>query len=269
MGKRGMPPKIVLAASTIEECFHFVILARKLAESFRTPVILLSDANLATGVQPFPRPVIDPHWLSNPLDQSNWKEGLKPFDWDTETGLSKRPIPGQKGGMYTVTGLAHGPHGKVAYEPQINQNSAESRSRKIASFQRTLKPPKVNGDHEGDLLLIGWGSTLGAIEEAVNRARDHGYKVSSLHLRFLFPIVPGLVDIFKRFSKIITVEINYSDNLGDPMITQENRRYAQLAWYLRAKTQCDIDCFSNVYGQPMNPGKVFNMIKKEISGMDR
>lgn len=264
-GEAGDAPKIVLAAATIEECFHFVVLARKLAESFRTPVILLSDANLATGVQPFPRPVIDTKWLSSPIDQSTWAEGVKPFDWDPQTGLSKRPIPGQKGGMYTVTGLAHGPHGRVAYEPDINQNSAQSRSRKIAAFQQTLKLPNVNGDPEGDLLIVGWGSTLGAIDEAVENARALGFKVSSLHLRFLFPIVPGLANVFKRFKKVITVEINYSDTPGDPMITTENRRYAQLAWYLRAKTRLDIDCFSNVHGQPMNPGKVLKMIKKELT----
>ncbi|MBO0340598.1 MAG: 2-oxoacid:acceptor oxidoreductase subunit alpha [Bacteroidota bacterium] len=263
-GEAGDAPKIVLAAATIEECFHFVVLARKLAESFRTPVILLSDANLATGVQPFPRPKIDPLWLTNPIDQSPWKDGAGPFEWDENTGTSKRPIPGQKGGMYTVTGLAHGKTGKVAYDPEINQASVESRSRKIASFQKSLKPPKINGDPEGDILLVGWGSTLGAIEEAVADARAEGLKVSSLHLRFLFPIVPGLVDIFNRFKKVITVEINYSDTLGHPMITQENRRYAQLAWLLRAKTHMDIDCFSNVYGQPLNPEKVLKMIKSEL-----
>jgi len=263
-GEAGDTPKIVLAAATIEECFHFVVLARKLAESFRTPVILLSDANLATGVQPFPRPKIDPLWLTNPIDQSPWKDGAWPFGWDENTGTSKRPIPGQKGGMYTVTGLAHGKTGKVAYDPDINQASVESRSRKIASFQKSLKPPKINGDPEGDILLVGWGSTLGAIEEAVADARAEGLKVSSLHLRFLFPIVPGLVDIFNRFKKVITVEINYSDTLGHPMITQENRRYAQLAWLLRAKTHMDIDCFSNVYGQPLNPEKVLKMIKREL-----
>jgi 2-oxoglutarate ferredoxin oxidoreductase subunit alpha len=264
-GEAGDAPKIVLAAATIEECFHYVILARKLAESFRTPVILLSDANLATGVQPFPRPEINTEWFSPPVDQSTWKEGVKPFEWDKLTGISKRPIPGQKEGMYTVTGLAHGPSGKVAYEPEINQNSAESRSRKIAAFQKTLKPPSINGDPEGDLLIVGWGSTLGAIEEAVDSARNLGLKVSSLHLRFLFPIVPGLTEIFSQFKKVLTVEINYSDKLGDPMVTQENRRYAQLAWYLRAKTQCDIECFSNVHGQPMNSGKVLKMIKDELS----
>ncbi len=264
-GEAGDAPKIVLAAATIEECFHYVVLARKLAESFRTPVILLSDANLATGVQPFRRPTIDEEWFSPPIDQSPWQEGIMPFDWSPQTGISKRPIPGQKGGMYTVTGLAHGPSGRVAYEPEVNQSSAEARSRKMATFQQSLKPPKINGDSEGDLLLVGWGSTLGAIEEAVNDARKMGLKVSSIHVRFLFPIVPGLKEIFSRFKKVMTVEINYSDTLGDPMITQENRRYAQLAWYLRAKTRHDIDCYSNVYGQPINPGNVLEMIKSNLS----
>lgn len=264
-GEAGDAPKIVLAAATIEDCFHFVILARKLAETFRTPVILLSDANLATGVQPFPRPKVNEHWFAGPIDQSTWEEGVEPFDWDPQTGISKRPIPGQKGGMYTVTGLAHGKSGKVAYEPEINQHSSESRSRKIAAFQKTLKPPTIHGDQSGDLLVIGWGSTLGAIDEAVDNARKLGLKVSSIHLKFIFPIVPGLLEIFSRFKKVTTVEINYSDTPGSPMITAENRRFAQLAWYLRAKTQHDIECFSNVHGQPMSPGRILEMIKKELS----
>ncbi|MBP6184325.1 MAG: 2-oxoacid:acceptor oxidoreductase subunit alpha [Saprospiraceae bacterium] len=264
-GETGDAPKIVLAASTIEECFHFVILARKLAEAFRTPVVLLTDANLATGVQPFPRPQINPEWFSSPIDQSPWKEGVRAFDWSAETGLSKRPIPGQKGGMYTLTGLAHDENSKVAYEPEINQRSSVNRSRKLAAFQKSLKPPVINGASQGDLLLVGWGSTLGAIEEAVEQAQSMGMNVSSVHLRFLSPIEPGLKEIFKQFKKVITVEINYSDAPGDPMITQENRRYAQLAWYLRAHTLIDIDCFSNVYGQPLSPEKVFNLIKRELT----
>jgi 2-oxoglutarate ferredoxin oxidoreductase subunit alpha len=167
--------------------------------------------------------------------------------------------------MYTLTGLAHDTYGKVAYDPEINQRSSENRSRKMAAFQKTLKPPEINGDPDGDLLLVGWGSTLGAIEEGVNAGRDKGLKVSSVHLRFLFPLEPGLKEIFSRFKKVMTVEINYSDNIGDPMINAENKRYAQLAWYLRAQTLMDIDCFSNVYGQPMNPGKVLRVIEQELS----
>ena len=139
------------------------------------------------------------------------------------------------------------------------------RSRKLAAFGRTLKPPVVHGDQEGDLLLVGWGSTRGAIEEAVDEARELGGKVSSVHLRFLSPMEPGLKDIFQRFKKVKTVELNYSDDLNDPLITPENRRYAQLAWLLRASTLVDIDCFSNVQGQPMRPGRILQMISKELN----
>ncbi|MCB9052281.1 MAG: 2-oxoacid:acceptor oxidoreductase subunit alpha [Lewinellaceae bacterium] len=264
-GQPGDAPKVVLAPSTIEECFHFVILARKIAESFRMPVILLSDANLATGVQPFPRPQLREEWLSPPVDQSPWKEGVTPYGWDDKTGLSQRPIPGQAGGEYTLTGLAHSAAAKVTYLPEINQKTSALRSRKLATFGRTLKPPKVNGDNEGELLIVGWGSTRGAIEEAVGRAREQGASVSSLHLHFLSPMEPGLKEIFQRFKKVMTVEINYSDSLDDPMITPENRRYAQLAWLLRAQTLVDIDCYSNVYGQPLRPGDIVDKIQQELN----
>lgn len=266
-GEAGDAPKIVLAAATIEDCFHFVILARKLAETFRTPVILLSDANLATGVQSFPRPEVKDSWFAGPIDLSPWQEGVQPFDWDPQTGLSKRPVPGQKGGMYTVTGLAHGPSGRVAYEPEINQSSAESRSRKFATFQQALKPPVINGEPEGDLLILGWGSTLGAIEEAMEDARQLGIKVSHIHLKVLFPLVSGLEEIFKRFKKVLTVEINYSDKPGAPMVTPENRRYAQLATLLRSQTLYDVDCFSNVHGQPISPSLILDKIKEEIAAL--
>lgn len=264
-GAAGDAPKIILAPATIEECFHYIILARKLAESFRTPVFVLTDANLATGVQPFPRPKIKGDWFTGPIDQSPWKEDVKPYDWDAATGISKRPIPGQKGGMYTLTGLAHDEKSHVAYDPAINQRAAESRSRKLAALGKTLKTPIVHGDEEGDLLLVGWGSTQGAIEEAVDIASAKGHNVSSLHLHFLSPLEPGLKAIFDRFDKVKTVEINYSDTLGNPLITQENRRHAQLAWYLRAHTLTDIDCFSNVYGQPISPFQILKMIEEELN----
>src|SRR3990170_2143802 len=260
----GDAPKIIIAPATIEECFQFVILARKLAEAFRTPVIILTDANLATGVSPFPRPKINAEWLAPPIDQSRWKKEIAPYNWDPETGISPRPIPGQKDGMYRLTGLAHDHNSKVAYDPEINQKTCEARSRKMAAVLQTLKAPKVNGDDSGDLLVVGWGSTKGAIEEAVASARKSGLKVSSLHIHFLSPLEPGLEEIFRKFKKIKTVELNYSDKIGDPLITKKSRRYAQLAWLLRAQTLVDVDCWSNVFGQPINPGKVLDMIKKEL-----
>ena len=266
-GQPGDTPKIVIAASTIEECFHFVILARKIAESFRTPVMILTDANLATGQQPFPRPKVNKEWFSPPIDQSPWKQGVNPYEWDEETGLSRRPIPGQPFGMYTLTGLAHSTDAKVSYDPENNQKTSAYRSKKLATFKKTLKPPEVYGDKKGDLLVVSWGSTFGAIEEAVDLVREGGGSVSSLHLRFMSPLEPGLKEIFKNYKKVMTIEINYSDDINDPGIDSDNRRYAQLAWILRAETLVDIDCFSNVEGQPLRPGKIVNRLKLELDNI--
>jgi 2-oxoglutarate ferredoxin oxidoreductase subunit alpha len=262
----GDSPKVVMAPSTIEECFEFVITARKLAEAFRTPVIILSDANLATGQQDFPYPELSEEWLSPPVDQSPWKEGLAPYAWDSETGLSPRPIPGMPGGMFRLTGLAHDEQSRVAYASAINQQTMRMRSRKMAALQRTLKPPKVRGEEEGELLVVGWGSTLGAIEEAVDRIREDGRRVSNVHLRFLSPLEPGLKEIFSRFEKVMTVEINYSDDWGDPLINADSRRYAQLAWLLRAHTVVDIDCWSRVPGQSLPPYMIEEAVRARLDG---
>jgi len=268
-GEPGDAPKVVMAAATIQECLHFVIMARRLAEAFRSPVVLLTDANLATGVQPYERP--EPHrdWLAPPVDQSEWDENVPPYDWDPETGLSPRPIPGMPGGQYVLTGLAHTNHSKVAYDSDSNQRGCGMRSRKLAALAGTLRPPPVHGDPEGDLLVVGWGSTLGAIEEAVDRARGQGHRVSSVHLRFLSPLEPGLKEIFQRFRKVMTVEINYSDDPGAPLITQETRRYAQLAWLLRAHTLMNIDCWSVVYGHPLQPGMIHRVLVQHLNAMNQ
>jgi 2-oxoglutarate ferredoxin oxidoreductase subunit alpha len=257
----GDAPHVVIAPATIEECFHVMVTARRLAETFRTVVMVLSDANLATGVTPFPQPTLDETWQAAPLDLAPVREGQKPYDWDPETGLSQRIIPGRPGGMFTLTGLSHDDRSKVAYSSGIHQHSSAMRSRKLAVLQSLLTPPDVNGDESGDLLVVGWGSTKGAIEEAVERARALGMKVSSTHLRFLSPLEPGLKKIFARFNKVMTVEINYSDEADDPYVTDENRRRGQLAFLLRAATLVDVDCWTRVPGEPLRPGLILEAIR--------
>jgi 2-oxoglutarate ferredoxin oxidoreductase subunit alpha len=267
-GMPGDAPKIILAAATIAECFHLTITARKLAEAFRGPVILLTDANLATGVQPWERPVLQEDWLADPVDQSEWDKSVPAYDWDENTGLSQRPIPGQPGGMYVLTGLSHTNRSKVAYDSETNQTTMEYRSRKLAALQSTLKPPAIHGDEEGDLLVVGWGSTLGAIEEAVDILRAKGQKVSNIHLRFVSPLEPGLKEIFSRFKKVMTIEINYSDRPDGALINDENRRRAQLANILRMQTLVDVDCWSVVYGHPLQPGELVEVIDQRLAALN-
>lgn len=260
----GDAPKIVMAPATIEDCFYSIITARRIAEVFRMPVIVLSDANLATGQQPFPKPQFKPEWVAPPFDQTPIPEGTLPYDWDPKTGLSRRFIPGQPNGMHAVTGLAHDRASRVAYSPAANEEGLRHRSLKLAAFQKTLKPPKVFGDPEGDLLIIGWGSTKGAIEEAVQRVRDDGYKVSSLHLKFLQPMASGIKEIMQNFKQVMTVEMNYCDSYDDELITPDNRRYASLAMLLRARFLIDVDCWTQVQGQPIKPGAIEDMVHQRF-----
>lgn len=263
-GSHGDAPKIVMAPGTIEECFYSVITARKIAETFNMVVVILSDANLASSQQPFPRPEFDEAWMAPPIDQSAVPGNSKPYDWDPKTGLARRFIPGQPEGEHTLTGLAHDVNSHVAYDPEINQQGIRARSLKLASFQKTLKPPRVFGDTQGDLLVIGWGSTKGAIEEAVDGLREEGKKVSSLHLTFLQPLAPGIADILAGFKKVITIENNWCDRWEDEMIDETNRRYSALAMLLRSRYLVDIDCWSECRGTPLKPSTIRSVIMERL-----
>lgn len=264
-GGHGDGPKVVMAASSIEDCFYSIITARKIAETFNMVVFVLTDANLATGQQPFPRPQFDEHWLAPPVDQSILPQGAKRYDWDTRTGLARRFIPGQPNGMHCLTGLAHDRASHVAYDPKINEDGLRHRSLKLAALQKTLKTPPVFGDPEGDLLLIGWGSTRGAIEEAVDRVRKEGHKVSSMHFTFLQPLPSGIKEVMQRFKRVMTIEGNWSDDPNEEMIDESNRRFANLAFLLRARYLIDIDCWTEVKGQPMKPGVIAQVIRDKLA----
>jgi 2-oxoglutarate ferredoxin oxidoreductase subunit alpha len=263
-GSHGDAPKVVMAPSTIEDCFYSVITARKIAETFNMVVVILSDASLASSQQPFPRPQFSEAWVAPPIDQSQVPEGLKPYDWNPETGLARRFIPGQPGGMHTLTGLAHDVASHVAYEPSINHQSLRARSLKLAALQKSLKAPQVFGHESGDLLVIGWGSTRGAIEEAVDGLAAEGHKVSSLHLTFLQPMAPGIKEIMQRFGKVMTIETNWSDSPTDKIIDETNRRYSAVAMLLRSRYLVDVDCWSEVRGQPIKPGAIRRVLLDKL-----
>ncbi|MGE0358242.1 MAG: 2-oxoacid:acceptor oxidoreductase subunit alpha [Burkholderiales bacterium] len=263
-GSHGDAPKVVMAVSGIEDCFYSMITARKIAETFNMVVVVLSDASLATAQAPFPRPVFSEDWLAPPLDQSPLPAGAKPYDWDAVTGIARRFVPGQPGGMHTVTGLAHDRASKVAYDPAINEEGLRARSLKLAALQKTLKAPPVFGDPEGDLLVVGWGSTKGVIEEAVERLRAEGRKVSSLNLRFIQPMPSGIGEILRRFRKVMAVEGGWGDRLEDELIDENNRRYTALAMMLRSRFLVDVDCWSEARGQPIKPGNVVKALRAKL-----
>jgi 2-oxoglutarate ferredoxin oxidoreductase subunit alpha len=264
-GSHGDAPKVVMAASDIEDCFYSVITARKIAETFNTVVVLLSDANLATAQQPFPRPELSAEWLAPPVDQSPVDPDYLPYNWDSRSGQRQRVIPGQPNGMHTLTGLAHDRTSGVAYNLEVNKEGMRHRSLKIAALQKTLKTPAVFGDDAGELLVVGWGSTRGAIEEAVQRVKADGHRVSSLHIKFLQPMASGIKEILNRFDKVLVVENNWADSMDDELIDEENRRYSNLGWLLRARCLVDVDCWGEVGEQPIKPGTVERIIRERLS----
>ena len=263
-GSHGDAPKVVMAPATIEDCFYSIITARRIAETFNMVVVVLSDATLATSQQPFPRPVFSESWMAPPVDQSAVPEGARPYDWDATTGLAHRFVPGQPGGMHTLTGLAHDRDSHVAYDADSNEQGLRARSLKLAALQKTLAAPPVHGDATGDLLVIGWGSTKGAIEEAVDAMRVEGHRVSSTHLRFLQPLPPGIKEIMQGFEQVMTVESNWSDDPESAIIDDTNRRYSALAMLLRARYLVDVDCFSEVRGQPIRPSAIRRVISRKL-----
>jgi 2-oxoglutarate ferredoxin oxidoreductase subunit alpha len=265
-GSHGDAPKVVLAASSIEDCFYSMITARKIAETFNMVVVVLSDASLATAQQPFPRPQFSEDWIAPPIDQSAVPAGSRPYDWDKATGLFRRFIPGQPGGMHTLTGLAHDRDSHVAYDPEINEEGIRQRSLKLAALQKTLECPRVFGEPEGELLVVGWGSTKGAIEEAVERMIREGRRVSSLHLEFIQPMPSGIGAILRRFETVMTVEANWGDRLDDQLIDAENRRYSALALLLRSRYLVDVDCWTEVRGRPIKPGSIVRAIRAKLDG---
>ena len=267
-GGHGDAPRVVMAAADIEDCFYSVITARKIAETFNTVVIVLTDANLASAQQPFPRPQPSPEWQAPPPDQSPIPEYARAYDWDETTGIAQRFVPGQPGGMHTLTGLAHDRASRVAYDSAANEDGVLHRSLKLASLQKSLKTPAVHGDEEGDLLIVAWGSTRGAIEEAVDRLRADGHRVSSLHLKFIQPMASGLREIMDRFARVMTIENNWSDRLDHPLVDADNRRYAELATLLRARFLVDVDCWTEVRGQPIKPGTIERVILDKLKSKE-
>jgi 2-oxoglutarate/2-oxoacid ferredoxin oxidoreductase subunit alpha len=228
---------------------------------------VLTDASLATAQQPFPRPRFEADWLAPPVDQTPVPRGVKPYDWDPVTGIARRFIPGQPGGMHTVTGLAHDRGSKVAYDPEINEEGLRHRSLKLAALAKSLATPPVFGDAEGDLLVVGWGSTKGVIEEAVGRLRDEGRRVSSLHLTFLQPMAPGIGPILRRFRQVMTIEGNWADRLEDPIVDEDNRRFAALAMMLRSRYLVDVDCWTQSRGQPIKPSAVVDVLRAKLDAV--
>ena len=207
-GRHGECPIPILAARSAADCFHQTIEAGRIALKYMTPVILLTDGYLAQGTSPFKVPDIDklPD-ISVPFatDPDNYK----PYMRDPKTLARPWAIPGTQGLEHRIGGLEKEDiTGLVSQDPKNHEKMVELRRAKVEGIVNDIPLATVEGEQEGDLLVIGWGGTYGAIQDAFNQIRSEGKKVSYCHLTHLYPMPANIGDIISKFKRILIPELN-------------------------------------------------------------
>ncbi len=242
-GRNGEAPVPVVAASTPADCFYMIFEAARIALKYMTPVIFLSDGYLAFGAEPWKVPHADE--LSPIIKKYRTDpEGFKPYLRDE---FLARPwaIPGTPGLEHRIGGLEkENISGNISYNPENHELMVRLRAQKVKNIENDIPPAVVEGPEEGDLLVIGWGSTYGALTAAHENLTAKGYKFSRIHLKYLNPFPKNLGGILKRFKTVVTAEMN----LG------------QLATLLRSEFLVDVLTISKVKGLPFKAFEIENKI---------
>ncbi|HJS94779.1 MAG TPA: 2-oxoacid:acceptor oxidoreductase subunit alpha [Solirubrobacteraceae bacterium] len=244
-GRHGESPLPVIAPSTPGGCFDAAFEAVRIAVSYRTPVILLSDTFLASSSEPWRIPVvselpsIDPGFATEADAES-----FQPYARDERLA---RPwaIPGTPGLAHRIGGLekADGT-GNISYDPGNHERMTELRSDKIDGIAREIAPLHVDSEPGARLLVLGWGSSEGAIRAGVRRAREAGHVVACAHLHHLNPFPANTGDVLRSFDRVLVPEMNTG----------------QLAMLLRAKYLVDVESFCKVQGQPLFASEIEEQI---------
>jgi 2-oxoglutarate ferredoxin oxidoreductase subunit alpha len=223
-GSHGDAPRVVIAPYNVEDCYFAAIDACRIAREYSVPVIILSDQALATRIEAFDEPDIDKLYKKPELDLAPRDKSFKPYPLDR---ITRHAPPGAKmAGPYpTVSGLEHDEGGHPTANPALHMQMMAKRREKLKTLAAELPTPGVHGDDEGDVLLVGWGSTWGPLREAVRRARGDGQRIGHMHIRSVNPMPNGLERVFSRFRQIFVVELNDQGLYG----------YGQLATLLRAR----------------------------------
>lgn len=247
-GRNSDSPVPIIAPMTPADCFAAALEAVKIATKYMTPVVVLSDGYLANGAEPWLIPKIedlgeieagfrtDPH-------------GYYPYLRDPATLSRPWVVPGTPGMEHRIGGLEKEYlSGNVSYAPMNHEQMVRVRARKIAGIVADIPPTRVYGDPEGDLLVIGWGSTFGAIASAVSEVRKSGRRVSQVHLRYLNPLPADLGEILGRFNRILVPEIN----LG------------QLVRVLRAEYLVDAIGLNKIQGLPFRVSEITARINRML-----
>ena len=239
-GRNGESPLCVLAAKSPGDCFYMVLEAVRLAFQFVTPVVLLSDTYLANTAEPWPVPDVN---QLNKIDVPYRKlehidpEDFQPYARDPETLARTFVPPGLKGLEHRIGGLEKSDiSGDVAYSPENHQRMTDLRGEKIRRIANFIPELEVDGPESGDMLVLSWGSTYGAVFTAVNDAREAGHEIAHAHLQYLNPFPRNLGDVVSRYNKVLIPEANTG----------------QLRMLIRANFLVDAQGYNEVTGQPLS-----------------
>jgi 2-oxoglutarate ferredoxin oxidoreductase subunit alpha len=240
-GRNGDSPMPIVAPATPGECFDLAIEAWRLALKYVTPVVYLSDAFLATGAEPWKIPSLDglpdiavPNWTE--------REGFHPYERDPKTLARKWAIPGTPGLEHRIGGLEKADiTGNVSYDPDNHHRMQLLRQAKVARMADDIAPLEVFGPDRGDLLILGWGSTYGAIRSAVERLHGQGRTtVAHAHLRHLNPFPSNTEKVLRSYRRVLIPEVN----LG------------QLLMLIRAQFLIDAEGYDRVRGKPFTIAEI-------------
>jgi 2-oxoglutarate/2-oxoacid ferredoxin oxidoreductase subunit alpha len=247
-GRNSDSPLPVIAAATPADCFAAAYEAVSIAVKYMTPVILLTDGYLANGAEPWnvPRfedlPPIPAVFRTDP-------EGFFPYLRDPQTLARPWVRPGTPGLEHRVGGIEKADvTGNISYDPANHELMTTYRARKVQAVAQDIPPTAVRGEASGDLLVLGWGSTFGAIAAAVDELRAQDARVSHAHLRYLNPLPPDLGPILRRFGKVLIPEMNMG----------------QLRTIVRAEYLVDAVGLNKVQGQPFKVAEILDGIRNTL-----
>ncbi|MCK5675814.1 MAG: 2-oxoglutarate ferredoxin oxidoreductase subunit alpha, partial [Verrucomicrobia bacterium] len=238
---------IVVAADSPADCFDTAVEAARLALKYRTPVIMLTDTYLANGSEPWKIPTVTdiPDLSIEPIKVG---EEYVPYRRDPKTLARRLAIPGRPGFEHRIGGLEKTEDGVVSYDADNHEKMCRLRAEKVERLAEDLPPAKVMGEESGKVLVVGWGSTRGAIAMAVERLHAEGKAVSHVHLRHLNPLPKNLGELMKQFDHVVAPEMN----LG------------QLSLVLRAKYLVDVKPISKVKGRAFLISELVEQIGKYL-----
>src|SRR4030088_934313 len=207
-GRNSEAPIPVIAAATPGDCFWVALEACRIAVKYMVPVILLSDGYLANGAEPWHVPEVSeiPDFK---VEFAKTAEGFLPYKRDPQTLARPWAVPGTRGLEHRIGGLEkQDVTGNINYEPLNHENMVRIRAAKVAGIAQDIPEIVPAGDPEGDLLIVAWGSTHGAITAAVRAQREKGYKIGHVHLRHLNPLAPNLGEVISRYKRVLVPELN-------------------------------------------------------------